>query len=457
MGSVISLSSENITIALLIVLIIIASIVLVIVIRYKNELIKQLGENARNISDTNSDNNLDLLNALSQQNSNLRDNVSTRINEKFNDIIKEFGLQSEKTMKDMFQSMDSMRNLNDEKLEVIRRTNEEKLEKINDSTKGIIDTLTNNLERIRSTNEEKLNLINDRVNEKLEKNLNEKLAQNFAQIDTTLQSLQKSLGEITQLSTNVIDLRKTFSNTKSKGIFGEIQLENILENIMDRSQYEKQFCVSEATGEKVDFAIKVPDKENIKGVIYIPIDVKFNVDVYNKILEASDSGDSKALENARKELKSAIDAQAKSIKEKYINPPFTSEFALMFLPSEGIYAEVLRIPNLANECLSKHKVIIVGPTNTTAIINSLSVGFKYLKINENSREIVKLLESVKKQFSTNEASINKLKKHLSDAQKSTDDIASRNTRIVNNLSKLSIEGDELEVADVLGIEDKDGD
>ncbi len=445
----------NIVLLLLAILIIIAIILLIIMIRYKNDLIKYLGENAKDISDTNSDNNMDLLNALSEQNSNLRDNVSTKINDKFNDVIKEFGLQSEKTLKDMFQSMDSIRNINDEKLETIRRTNEEKLEKINDSTKGIIETLTNSLERIRSTNEQKLDLINERVNEKLEKNLNEKLSQNFQMIDNSLQSLQKSLGEITQLSNNVIDLRKTFSNTKSRGLFGEIQLENILENTMDASQYEKQFCVSEASGEKVDYAIKVPDKANIGGVIYIPIDVKFNVDLYNKIVDASDNCDNVALDSARKELKSAIDAQAKSIKEKYINPPFTSEFALMFLPSEGIYAEVLRLGNLANECLSKYKVIVVGPTNITAIINSLSIGFKYLKINENSREIIKLLENVKKQFSTNEASINKLKKHLSDAQKSTDDIASRNSRIVNNLSKLSTSNEKLEVSDVIGIEENE--
>ena len=450
-GSIINMNTAIIILFVIVLIILFA--ILILVVKYKSLLIKLLGGTVKDIVDTNSDNNLDLISKLSEQNYNLREDVSNKINTRFNDVIKEYNSQSEKTLKELFVNITNMRELNDEKLEVIRKTNEEKLEKINNSTRDIIETLSKSLENIRTTNEQKLDLINERDNEKLEKNLNEKLSQNFSQIDMTLQNLQKSLGEISQLSSNVMDLRKTFTNTKTRGMFGEIQLESILENTMDRSQYEKQFSVSEGSSEAVDFVIKVPDKENTSGVIYIPIDAKFNVDIYNKIVEASDNCDKDALEIAQKNLKNAIESQAKSIKSKYINPPTTSEFALMFLPSEGIYSEVLRLGNLANDCLSKYRVIVVGPTNITAIINSLSVGFKYLKINEDSREIVKLLENIKKQFGTNEENIKRLKKHLSDAQKSTEDIELRNTRIVNNLSKLGPEKEKIDIIETLGIEE----
>lgn len=347
-------------------------------------------------------------------------------------IIKQSNDNHMKLSKELYDSLDSIRETNEKKLNEIRTANEEKLNEL------------------RQLNENKLSLIERNINDKLDKSLNERLDKSFQTIGEQLQNLHMTLGELQNLSTGVDDLNKTLSNVKSRGIFGEKQLENILDNIMTKSQYESQYKLNGEDNRLVDFAIRIPNKDD-DGDIFLPIDSKFPNDIYLKVVEASQKANDELLSSAQNELKSAILTQAKSISEKYIIPPITTEFALMFLPTEGLYSECLRINSLCEDCQQKYKVILVGPTTITALINSLSIGFKYLKVNKYSREINKILQAIKTQYERFGDEILKTKDRLRLAQESTENLEKRNNMINSKLKSIT-NMDEVEAKKILGIE-----
>lgn len=314
-------------------------------------------------------------------------------------------------------------------------------------------SLSEALDQIRRMNEQKLNEINASVSEKLDKSLNERLDSSFKQVGEQLGDLYKSLGELHNLSSGVTDLNKTLSNVKTRGIFGEQQLASILENTMTPAQYETNVAVKKNSSDFVEFAIKIPSKTDDKEFIMLPIDSKFPTDIYNKIVAASEQGDAAMLTAATKELEQRIKQEARTIRDKYINPPVTTDFAVMFLPTESMYSEVLRINGLTEWCQTNCKIIISGPTTITALLNSLRVGFSNLTLNKKTQEVIKVLQAVKTQYSTLSDLIDKTQKKLSDATKSTEDLRKRTEIIRSRMGKIE-ELEQSEAEKILALEEE---
>ncbi len=298
-------------------------------------------------------------------------------------------------------------------------------------------SISEGLSTIQEATDRKLTEIQKNVDAKLDKNLNERLDESFKQVGERLESLYKSLGELKSLESGVVNLNKTLSNVKARGVYGEMALENILANILDNSQYDTNVATKPRSAERVEFAVKIPDKDN-KGFIYLPIDSKFPADIYGKVLEAAENADTVALKLAITELKTRIKKEALTIRDKYIAPPHTTDFAIMFLPTEGLYSEVLRIDGLVEECQEKCKIVIAGPTTLTALLNSLSVGFKYLTVNKKSEEIMKLLGNFKGQFEKFNDLITRTQNRISDAQKAADQLRDRSSMIQKKLDKVEL-------------------
>ncbi len=304
--------------------------------------------------------------------------------------------------------------------------------------KLIQETLTRSLINLQNANDRRLQDIQRSVNEKLDQSLNARLDSSFRQIGDQLSTLYKSLGELQSLSSGVSDLQKTLSNVKTRGIFGEFQLKNILMDIMDASQYEENIATKRKSSDRVEFAVKIPDKDEARSFIYLPIDSKFPADVYNKIIDAANAADSDRLRTAVKELEQRIKTEARTIRDKYIDPPNTTDFAILFLPTEGLYAEVIRIAGLTEWCQNECKIVIAGPTTFVALLNSLSIGFRYLTVNKNSKEILKTLSAVKTQYQKFGQLISRTQKKLHEAQSAADDLQNRNEMIQKKLSKVEL-------------------
>ena len=347
-------------------------------------------------------------------------------------------------IKDSHEGFIKIMNQNQHNSDSFNKNVQTSIEKLN-------DTNEKKLNEIRNANEEKLNVIERNINEKLDKSLNDRLDSSFKTIADQLQNLQVTNGKLLNMSSTITDLQKSLSNVKTRGVFGEKQLDDILSNIMTQNMYETQFRLKNNDEKKIDFAIKIPNKDD-DGFIYLPIDAKFPNDRYNDVIEASEKRDEEALKIAIKNLKDEVLKQAKSISEKYIEPPITTEFAIMFLPTEGLYAECLRIKDLADVCQKDYNVLLAGPTTITALINSFSIGFKFLQVNKNSKEIAKILQAIKVQYGRFGEEIDKTKKSLESATRSTDQLAKRNQMITSKLKSF----DEIDMSasdEILGIEE----
>ena len=352
----------------------------------------------------------------------LEKNVIKESNDNFVKILNQNQINSSNLTKGMQESLDKINNTNEKKLNEIRTANEEKL--------GIIER---------------------NINEKLDKSLNERLDNSFKTIGEQLQSLQVTNGQLLSMSGTITDLQQSLSSVKARGIFGEKQLESILENVLTSNMYETQFMIKDNSDRMVDFAIKIPNKDD-NGFVYLPIDAKFPNDRYMAIVDASNRRDEVMLGEAVKKLKEEVLKQAKSISEKYIEPPITTEFGIMFLPTEGLYAECLRIDGLADDCQKKFKVLLAGPTTITALINSFSVGFRFLQINKNSKKIAQILQAIKGQYDKFEEEIEKTKKSIDSAAKSTEQLSKRNSMITSKLKGFDAIGI-AESDSILGIEE----
>lgn len=330
-------------------------------------------------------------------------------------------------------------------LDTLRKTNSE-------IQTSWMESFSKSMSDIRQMNERKLDEINKSVSDKLDKSLNERLDSSFKQIGEQLGTLYTTLGELNKLSTGVIDLNKTLSNVKTRGVWGETQLLAILENIMTPSQYETNISTKN-NADKVEFAIKIPSKNDDNEFILLPIDSKFPMDIYNKIVDASDIGDSAATVSARKELEQRVKSEARTIRDKYLNPPVTTDFAIMFIPTESMYAEILRIDGLTDWCQNNCKIVISGPTTITALLNSLTVGFSNLAINRKAKDIAKILQAVKTQYSKLDELIVKTQKKLDEASSSTEELKKRTDMINKKMAKIETI-DQSEADQILLIETK---
>ena len=335
-------------------------------------------------------------------------------------------------------------------LDVQKTTNES----INKLSTDVSKVLQESIRAITESNEKKLDEIRGTVNEKLDKTLNERLDTNFKQVGEQMNNLYKSLGELQQLSAGVTSLNRTISNVKTRGNWGEVQLGRILEQTLAAGQYEVNVATKRGSSDRVEFAIRLPrDREDGKDLCLLPIDAKFPADIYNRIAEAANNADEAALKEARAELKDRIKNEAGKISDKYLDPPNTSDYAIMYLPTEGLYAEVLMINGLSEEC-QKKKVMIAGPTTIMALLNTISVGFRQMAINQKSEEIRKVLEATKAQIDKLEKAAEDAQKKMDTAYKATEEIQNR-TRIMRKKMKGIATIDSEESDRILGIDASD--
>lgn len=252
------------------------------------------------------------------------------------------------------------------------------------------------LNNMRQQNEKQLDKMRETVDEKLNNSLSQRLNESFSKIQQSLESVNLGLGEMRSLATGVGDLKKVLSNVKVRGGWGEVMLSSLLEQMLAPSQYKAQVQIKKNSKERVDFVVVMPGKDD--NEVYLPIDSKFPLEDYNRLVEASDSMDKDAIDRAQKQLVKRIKEEAKSIKEKYISVPDTTDFAVMFLPIEGLYAEVVRDVDLMETLQSQFKIVVCGPTTLTALLNSLQLGFKTLYIEKRSSELWQVLSTFKQEF-----------------------------------------------------------
>jgi len=241
-------------------------------------------------------------------------------------------------------------------------------------------TIETNIKQLQEENSKKLEEMRITVDEKLQNTLEKRLDLSFKQVSERLEQVYKGLGEMQSLAAGVGDLKKVLTNIKTRGTWGEVQLSNLLEQVLSPGQYEANVQVKPNTQTRVDFAIKLPGDPDSGQPVWLPIDSKFPQEDYQRLVEAQEQGNLELAEAAGKELENKIKLEAKSIKEKYIEPPYTTDFALMFLPTEGLYAEVIRKPGLVDKLQREMKINIVGPTTLAALLNSLQMGFRTLAL-----------------------------------------------------------------------------
>jgi DNA recombination protein RmuC len=285
-------------------------------------------------------------------------------------------------------------------------------------------------ELVEST-EKQLEKINNTVDEKLQKTLNERLSQSFELVGKQLESVQNGLGEMRTIATDVGGLKKVLSNVKLRGNVGEVQLAMLLEQILAPTQYEANVKTKEGSSDPVEFAIKLPGRsDDEKNIVYLPIDAKFPKDVYENLVSAYDKGSVEEIEAATKLMEAAIKKNAKDIRDKYIDPPNTTDFAIMFLPFESIYAEVIRRSTLVDQLRDEFKITVAGPTTLVAILNSLQMGFRTLALQKRSSEVWKILGSVKKEFDNFGGLLEKAQKNIQTGLGQLDDIVGTRTRAI---------------------------
>ena len=283
--------------------------------------------------------------------------------------------------------------------------------------------------------EKRLEEIRQTVDEKLQQTLNERISQSFRLVNEQLANVQKGLGEMQSLAQDVGGLKRVLSNVKTRGNIGEIQLSMLLEQLLAPEQYEANVHTRKGSDAVVEFAVKLPGKDNAREFVYLPIDAKFPKDVYEQLLDAYDAADPQQIESAGKQLEATIKKMAKDISEKYLAPPATTDFGIMFLPFEGIYAEVVRRSALLEDLQRNYKVVVTGPTTLAAILNSLQMGFRTLAIQKHSGEVWTILGAVKKEFEKIGGMLEKAQRNLQTASGQIEEVLGTRTRAIQRRLK----------------------
>jgi DNA recombination protein RmuC len=308
-------------------------------------------------------------------------------------------------------------------LKTLTDHNIQKLDKIN-------ETVEQKLAALQEDNNKKLEQMRATVDEKLHDTLEKRLGESFKIVSERLEQVHKGLGEMQSLAIGVGDLKKVLTNVKTRGTFGEIQLGSLLEQILTREQYDTNVVTKKGTNARVEFAIRLPGRGNMDDdSVWLPIDAKFPQEDYLRLVEAQELGNPLLVEESSKQLERAVKEMAKAIRDKYLDPPATTDFGIMFLPTEGLFAEILRRTGLFELLQREFKVIITGPTTLAALLNSLQMGFKTLAIEKRSSEVWTLLGAVKTEFASFGAVLLKTKKKLDEAS-NTIDAATTRTRVI---------------------------
>ena len=316
-----------------------------------------------------------------------------------------------------------------------RQTFEKGILSFNQLQREKFSQLDEQQQRMIANTEKRLEDIRVTVDEKLQKTLNERLGQSFRLVSEQLESVQKGLGEMQTLAQDVGGLKRVLSNVKTRGNIGEIQLSMLLEQILAPEQYDSNVHTVKGSAEVVEFAVKLPGKDDMRDFVYLPIDAKVPKDVYEQLLNAYDTADTQAIDAAGKALEATIRKMAKDISEKYLAPPATTDFGIMFLPFEGIYAEVVRRSSLLEELQKTYKVVVTGPTTLAAILNSLQMGFRTLAIQKHSGEVWTILGAVKKEFEKVGGMLEKAQKNIQTASGQLEEVLGTRTRAIQRKLK----------------------
>ncbi len=336
-----------------------------------------------------------------------------------------FSRNQHEQMSSLEERMNAFSRQNDQKLESIRQTVDRQLSENR-------ETMEKRLEAMQTDNNRKLDEMRKTVDERLEKSLEDKMNKSFSLVSQRLEQVYKGLGEMQNLATGVGDLKKVLSNVKTRGILGEIQLGSILSEILSPEQYAENVATKKGSKNVVEFAVKLPAKDD--GYIWLPIDSKFPGDTYAALREAIENGDKPQIELAAKALITTIKNEAKDISSKYIDPPNTTEFAIMFLPFEGLYSEVVN-RGMVEVLQRDYKVNIAGPSTMAALLNSIQMGFKTLAVQKRSAEVWKVLGGVKKEFDTFAKVLESTQKKLDQANKDLDTLVGVRTRQIQRRLK----------------------
>ena len=343
--------------------------------------------------------------------------------------------------------LDAVRETLDKQLEASRTASGTQLE-------AIRTTVDTQLKAMQADNTAQLERMRATVDEKLQKTLNERITQSFQLVNESLDKVGRGLGEMQSLAADVGGLKKVLGNVKARGIVGEIQLGAILKEILSPAQYDEDVATVPGSANRVEFAVKMPGEGG--DTVYLPIDSKFPGDAYEHLRDAQAAGDPAAVDAAWKTLEGRIKSEAKDIREKYVAPPATTSFAIMFLPFEGLYAEVADRPGLLEELQRAYRVNVAGPSTMAALLNSLQMGFQTVAIQKRASEIQNVLAAVKTEFGTYQKMLEKAQKQLGTVSKTVDSLVGTRTRAMERkLRSITELGSAAEAERVLGIEAAD--
>ena len=375
----------------------------------------------KRISEKESVNQTDLLRRDIQQGF---ERIEKNFREDFKLNREESRMVAKENRAELANSMNEFRAAFDRGIASFNALQREKFASLNEQQQLLVNHTEKRLEEIRIT-----------VEEKLQKTLNERISQSFRLVNEQLENVQKGLGEMQTLAQDVGGLKRVLSNVKTRGNIGEIQLSMLLEQLLAPEQYEANVKTKKGSDALVEFAVKLPGKDDLAQCVYLPIDAKFPKDMYEQLLDAYDTADPQQIETAGKNLETTIRKMAKDISDKYLDPPATTEFGIMFLPVEGRYAEVVRRSAWLEDLQRHYRVVVTGPTTLAAILNSLQMGFRTLAIQKYSGEVWKILGAVKKEFESMGGMLEKAKKHLETANGQIDNVLGVRTRAIQRRLK----------------------
>ena len=387
--------------------------------------------------------------------------------EAINDLTQSNEISIENVRKTVDERIQTLQANNENKLEQIRQTVTEQLQTTADtlvttvgelgeaqknqlsSGKEEINNLTQNtkisiedvrtivdkrLQDMQVSNENKLDQMRQTVDEQLQSTLEKRLGESFNIVSKRLEDVQRGLGEMQNLATGVGDLKRVLTNVKARGTWGEVQLGTLLEEVLTPDQYSTNVKLHENSHEEVEYAIRLPGNDDgPDSCVWLPIDSKFPLADYERLVDAADAADAEAVQEATQAFIRAVQTEAKKIRDKYIAPPKTTDFAIMFLPTEGLYAEVLRVPGQVTELLQRYRIVVAGPTTLAAILSSLRMGFRTLAIEKRSSEVWEVLSAVKTEFGKFGGVMDKLKRQLNTASKTIDETSVRTRAMERNL------------------------
>ncbi|WP_188398037.1 DNA recombination protein RmuC [Sporomusa sp. GT1] len=320
-------------------------------------------------------------------------------------------------------------NSNDQKFMRLTQLNEQKLDKLR-------ETVEAKLIALQDDNSKKLEEMRATVDEKLHATLEKRLGESFQLVSERLEQVHKGLGEMQQLAVGVGDLKKVLSNVKTRGIWGEMQLASLLEQVLTPEQYAVNVATKRGSQDRVEFAVRLPGRDSSETTVWLPIDAKFPQEDYQRLLEAQEAANAELAAAAAAGLETRIRQEAKTIREKYIDPPNTTDFAILFLPVEGLYAEVLRRPGLCDSLQREYRINVTGPTTLAALLNSLQMGFRTLAIEKRSSEVWTILGAVKTEFGKFGDVLMKTKEKLDQASRQIDAAAVRTRAIERKLKNV---------------------